>query len=105
VRILWTRIASDQLKAAIDFISQDNESAAENQLRIIRLAVEQLVHFPEMGRPGRVDGTRELVIQSTPYLVAYRLKVRRCVSLPYSTVLAGGPLIFISWKSYVKIDF
>jgi toxin ParE1/3/4 len=37
-------------------------------------AVEQLANFPEMGRPGRVHGTRELVIQSTPYIVAYRLK-------------------------------
>jgi len=29
--------------------------------------------FPEMGRPGRVDGTRELVIQRTSYIAAYRI--------------------------------
>jgi toxin ParE1/3/4 len=48
--------------------------AAKKQLDTITRAVEQLANFPEMGRPGRVDGTRELVIQSTPYIVTYRVK-------------------------------
>jgi toxin ParE1/3/4 len=63
-----------QLEAAYDFVSAENVSAAEKQLDIIKRAVEQLANFPEMGRPGRVYGTRELVIQSTPYIVAYRFK-------------------------------
>ena len=63
-----------QLEAAYDFVSAENVSAAEKQLDIIKRAVEQLANFPEMDRPGRVYGTRELVIQSTPYIVAYRLK-------------------------------
>jgi addiction module RelE/StbE family toxin len=29
--------------------------------------------FPEIGRPGRIDGTRELIIQRTPYIAAYRI--------------------------------
>jgi plasmid stabilization system protein ParE len=66
--------ASAQLEAAFDFIAHDNVPAAERQLDIIERAVEQLTNFPEMGRPGRVYGTRELVIQSTPYIAAYRLK-------------------------------
>jgi toxin ParE1/3/4 len=74
LRILWTRRASAQLETAFDFISEENVSAAEKQLDIIERAVEQLANFPEMGRPGRVYGTRELVIQSTPYIAAYRLK-------------------------------
>jgi toxin ParE1/3/4 len=63
-----------QLEAAYDFVSAENVSAPEKQLDIIKRAVEQLANFPEMDRPGRVYGTRELVIQSTPYIVAYRLK-------------------------------
>jgi plasmid stabilization system protein ParE len=39
----------------------------------IRTCVEGLVQFPEMGRPGRIEGTRELVISSTPYIAAYRI--------------------------------
>jgi len=45
-------------------------------MEIVIRAVEQLSDFPEIGRPGRVAGTRELVIQSTPYIVAYRLRGR-----------------------------
>ena len=37
-------------------------------------SVSRLVTFPEMGRRGRVLGTRELVIASQPYLVAYRIR-------------------------------
>jgi toxin ParE1/3/4 len=74
LRVLWTIRASAQLEAAYDFVPEENVSAAEKQLDMIKQAVEQLVNFPEMGRPGRVYGTRELIIQSTPYIVAYRLK-------------------------------
>ena len=72
-QILWSRQATEQLAAAFDFVVEDNPSAAEKQVEMILRAVEQLVDFPEMGRPGRVNGTRELVIPGTPYIVAYRL--------------------------------
>jgi toxin ParE1/3/4 len=39
----------------------------------IRVQVEGLVQFPESGRLGRAEGTRELVIQRTPYIAAYRI--------------------------------
>ena len=74
MRILWSNQASIQLEAAYDFVAEENAPAAEKQVEIIRRAVEQLANFPHMGRPGRVDGTRELVIQGTPYIVAYRSK-------------------------------
>lgn len=39
----------------------------------IHESVNSLVRFPESGRPGRIEGTRELVITRTPYIVAYRI--------------------------------
>jgi toxin ParE1/3/4 len=33
-----------------------------------------LAENPHIGRPGRVPGTREFVIDKTPYIVPYRVK-------------------------------
>lgn len=37
----------------------------------IEAAVQQLAHYPQLGRPGRIERTRELVISHTPYTLAY----------------------------------
>ncbi len=37
-------------------------------------AVDRLADFPAMGRPGRVGGTRELVVPGTPYIIPYRVR-------------------------------
>jgi toxin ParE1/3/4 len=70
--IAWTEQAVRQLEQAHDYIALTNSEdvAAEVALRIIT-AVEQLTAFPLSGRPGRVSGTRELVIPNTPFLAAY----------------------------------
>jgi len=54
-----------------DYIEQDSPRAAVIVDDRIREQIETLVRFPESGQPGRVEGTRELVIQRTPYIVAY----------------------------------
>jgi len=41
---------------------------------LILAGVATLLQFPQIGRPGRVIGTNELVIGRTPYLVPYRLR-------------------------------
>ena len=47
-----------------------------------RIATQLLVllQFTEGGRPGRVEGTRELVVRRTPYIVAYRVE-KDCVRI------------------------
>ncbi len=37
------------------------------------MAIERLRLLPAIGRPGRVPGTRELVVPRTPFIVPYRL--------------------------------
>jgi toxin ParE1/3/4 len=39
--------------------------------------VELLQSHPEMGRPGRLPGTRELVVPDTPYIIPYRVRRER----------------------------
>jgi toxin ParE1/3/4 len=74
LRIRWSVQASKHLEASYDYVFTDNPTATEKQLEAIKRAIEQLRDFPEMGRPGRIDGTRELIIQGTPYIAAYRIK-------------------------------
>lgn len=74
MQILWAKGAKQNLDQIEKHIAQDNPLAAINTvLKVIR-AVETLSDHPAMGRSGRVMGTRELIISSTPYIVPYRIK-------------------------------
>ena len=44
-------------------------------------ATEALQRFPLIGRAGRVEGTRELVVAGTPYIIAYTVRRDRVVIL------------------------
>jgi toxin ParE1/3/4 len=85
--IFWTKQAADQLAAAHKYVAEDNQTAADQQITVVMRAVDQLAGFPQMGRPGRVNGTRELVISGTPLVIAYRL---RDTSIRILAVLHGA---------------
>jgi toxin ParE1/3/4 len=54
-------------------IAEDNQTAAYAVHEAILRQVGRLAEHPRIGRPGRVKGTRELVVSGTPYIVAYRV--------------------------------
>jgi addiction module RelE/StbE family toxin len=62
------------LDEAAEFIAQDNPTAAASVAERVLEAVEGLSRFPNLGRPGRVRGTRELVVSGTPFPVIYRVR-------------------------------
>ena len=72
VRVRWLRTASRNLDAAIEHIAQEDPGVAAKVYAHIRERVAALADQPSMGRPGRVFGTRELVIEKYPYIVPYR---------------------------------
>jgi len=73
MKLRYTRLALADLEQAHDFILAENPRAAQAVMARIREAVERLVTFPDSGRPGRVDGTRELVVANTPFVITYRV--------------------------------
>jgi toxin ParE1/3/4 len=73
MEIIWRRVALRDLASIYDYIAQDNPAAATRVRATIRSAVASLSEYPHLGRAGRVDGTRELIIGSFPYIVAYRV--------------------------------
>jgi addiction module RelE/StbE family toxin len=72
VRIRYTRRALLDLSEIHDYIAADNPAAAGRAIAEIERAIAQLAAHPRLGRPGRVEDTRELVISRFPYVVAYR---------------------------------
>ena len=72
-RVKWLRRALRNLESVHAYISQDDPEAAVRVVNKIRTGVDKIKEFPFMGRTGRVDGTRELVIGNTPYIVIYRV--------------------------------
>jgi toxin ParE1/3/4 len=73
MKIKWVRLALDDLDAAGEFIARDNPEVASRVLKRIWNAMQLLAEHPDAGRPGRVPGTRELVIAATPFIIPYRV--------------------------------
>jgi toxin ParE1/3/4 len=71
--VTWTEAARGDRWSHITYIAADSPSAAISVGDAIDVAMARLAEFPEIGRPGRVSGTRELVIARTPYVAVYRL--------------------------------
>ncbi len=61
-------------EAIFDYIEADSPRAAAMVDDRIEAQVEGLLRTPEMGRMGRIAGTRELVVSRTPYIAAYRIE-------------------------------
>ena len=60
-----------------DYIAVHEPRASDRLLDRIQDHVARLEHHPHIGRTGRVEGTRELVIFGSPYIVAYRIEPDR----------------------------
>ncbi len=71
MRLKWTRAANLDLDRVEENISRDNPRAAIDTVLEILRHVWMLAEHPGIGRPGRVDSTRELTIAGLPHLVAY----------------------------------
>lgn len=74
MRVKWLEDAIDDLDALQCYIAQDNEQAAKNIAEKILNSIDTLCTQPDIGRPGRVPNTQELVIPGTPYIIPYRVK-------------------------------
>lgn len=67
----WSEFARIDLLKIVDYIAEDNPDAAQRVKDDIEIKAEKLSEFPKLGRPGRIDGTRELVAWSN-YILVYQ---------------------------------
>ncbi len=74
MRVKWLRVALRNLDDESAYIAADNPKAAAQVMERVTKAVNALSEQPALGRPGRVPGTRELVVLKTRYVVPYRVR-------------------------------
>lgn len=72
--VRWTHSARRDYRNIIDWLSDRSPAAALRVADAIDHRLAMLESMPRMGRIGRLDGTRELVISRTPYIVIYQLE-------------------------------
>ena len=70
MRLVWTRLANADRQKIREYIAQDNPAAALALDELFAEKTKRLVDHPNLGRPGRVEGTRELVAHQN-YILVY----------------------------------
>ena len=75
--VVWSPRAIGHLAALRDYIARENPGAAARTATTLLAAVDRLGELPNLGRPGRVSGTRELVVPGTRYVIPYRVRGER----------------------------
>ena len=73
MKVVIHESAARDLDEIVDWISQDNPPAAARVADRIRAKIERLavLGLPNIGRPGQLEGTRELV--EAPYIIVYAI--------------------------------
>lgn len=73
MKLEWSCFALDDRETIFDYIEIESPRSAVMVDEKLEAASDQLVVFPEMGRPGRITDTRELVVTGLPYILIYRV--------------------------------
>ncbi|WP_240162501.1 type II toxin-antitoxin system RelE/ParE family toxin [Glaciimonas sp. PAMC28666] len=70
MKLVWAQLAREDRKAIREYIAIDNPSAALDLDELLSEKATRLVDHPELGRLGRMQGTRELIAHRN-YLLIY----------------------------------
>ena len=70
-QIRWAPAAAEDLQSISDYLREHYPSFAQPTIRKLYKAARSLKQFPNRGRAGQKDGTRELVMIPLPYIIVY----------------------------------
>ena len=73
MQLRWTEGAANDLEQITEYLVRETPLHAARLIRSLYDAVFALRTFPQRGRSGKKAGTRELVVQSSPYIVIYQV--------------------------------
>jgi toxin ParE1/3/4 len=75
--VFWLEAAIADIKEIVAYIEVDNPAAARRVASGLYDSAIRLGSHPRIGRRGRSRGTRELVVPSLPFIIAYRIRADR----------------------------
>ncbi|MGA2136598.1 MAG: type II toxin-antitoxin system RelE/ParE family toxin [Bryobacteraceae bacterium] len=74
MRIRWTPAAAADLQQISDYLKEHHPQYRQPTMRKLFEIVRSLKQQPRRGRPGREEGTREILFPPLPYVAVYRIK-------------------------------
>lgn len=76
MQVKWLSKALQNLDDEAEYIAKEDPAAARLVVQRIFNAISLLADNPALGNPGRIHGTRELVVPDTRYIIPYRVRPR-----------------------------
>jgi len=76
MQVKWLNKALQNLDDEAEYIALEDPAAAQLVVQRIVDAIKLLPENPALGHPGRIHGTRELVVPDTRHIVPYRVRPR-----------------------------
>ena len=73
MRVRWTADAADDLERIWDYIAETRPESARRVAQSLVERIGTLETFPHIGRPGRVQGTREIAFPPLPFVAIYEV--------------------------------
>jgi addiction module RelE/StbE family toxin len=81
MRVRWTTDAADDLERICDYIAESRPDSARRVAQSVVERIGTLETFPHLGRPGRVQGTREIAFPPLPFVGIYEVRDEQIIVL------------------------
>lgn len=81
MRVRWTTDAADDLERICDYIAENRPEASRRVAQSVVERIGTLETFPHLGRPGRVNGTREIAFPPLPFVTIYEVRDEEIIVL------------------------
>jgi addiction module RelE/StbE family toxin len=80
MQVNWTKSALRDLEIEANYLNKINPSIESNFLEHVESSVTLIKKYPELGRIGRVNQTRELILKKFQYILIY-LVIASCIDI------------------------
>jgi toxin ParE1/3/4 len=80
MRVRWAPSAAADLWTISEYLKRHHPQFVDTTVRRIYRTIQDLKKFPNRGRHGEEEGTREILFLPMPYVAVYRVK-DRCIEV------------------------